>query len=324
MSQLRAAAVALVSAVVGITLWQWLPEDQQPVIPRSEVVKEYVIAPPSAKAADTDMALANPLGQPNAAPVKPAPAANTLGQRLLATKDIKAFVSDALKHPEQGGAYYASLALERCQYSYQSTKRGTDEVIRRVVESGSTISPERMSAINAAADQCAGFSEGEVATLEAEASRLASEGRDPLSVQAIALNSAEGTPDYDKALEAVYISGNATLVSGLFVPQRLISMTKTDDNGVITHRFNGQSYVGETEKRILEAGADLGACVEDDYCSLDEAVFLRCRIGDCYATREEYMREQMLSGNQAALDRATKIAEQIKQAIARGDRSIFR
>jgi hypothetical protein len=33
--------------------------------------------------------------------------------------------------------------------------------------------------------------------------------------------------------------------------------------------------------------------------------------------------QQYLNGDQASLDRATKIAEQIKQAIARGDRSIF-
>lgn len=326
MSKLKSGAITLAVAAFGLTLWLSVSENQQPGAPRVEVVEN--IAPlATAVPRETVSTLALPAPIPTTRPPL-APGAmktNDFGRQLFQTKAIKTFVLDALKHPEQGGAYYASIALGLCLEGYKATKSRTDDATKYVVEHESTITPERMAAINAIADRCVGFSDGEVATLQAEALRFMDEGRDPLYVLLTALNDTEGTPQYDKALMAAYTSGSAALMSGMFVPVRLIWMTKTNDNGVVSMRFDGQSYVGETDKNMLEAGAALGACVEGEYCDIDRAMLLRCRgFGDCYATREDFMRQQYLSGDQAAIDRATKIAAQIRQAIARGDRSIFR
>ena len=270
------------------------------------------------------MPLASTLGRPIAAPTTPTLAANTMARKLGETKDVKAFVLDALKQPEQGGAYYALLASEACKQGFKAMKSGVDDAIKSVVEKEGTISPERMAAINAVADRCIGFSEGEAGTLQAEASRLGIESRDPLYALLLAVLNAEGAPEYDKAIEATFTSGSAALLSTHFFAERFFRMTSTDTNGVITTRFNGQSYVSKTDRDILSAGASLGACVEGEYCEIDQQMRMQCGgLGNCYATREEYMREQWLSGDKASLDRAMKIAEQIRQAIARGDSWFF-
>src|SRR5664279_2593276 len=108
MSPLKASAIALAGAAVGITVWLWLSEDPQPVVLPVEVVKEYVIAPPPALAEPAVASSLNAATTPSDAPlpvVAPAqPKVSELGRKLLETKDDRAFVLEALKQPEKGGA----------------------------------------------------------------------------------------------------------------------------------------------------------------------------------------------------------------------------
>ena len=43
-----------------------------------------------------------------------------------------------------------------------------------------------------------------------------------------------------------------------------------------------------------------------------------------YASREDYVRQRWFHGDAAAYDKAARIGDEIRAAIARGDRSIFR
>ena len=90
-----------------------------------------------------------------------------------------------------------------------------------------------------------------------------------------------------------------------------------------TYRFNGNTYAA-AEAPVLLAGSRLGTCVDGDYCDLDEEMRTQCRaLGACYASRAEYVRQRRFKGDQAAYDKAAAIGDEIRAAIARGDRSIF-
>jgi hypothetical protein len=327
MSRMKIAVVALAGAAFGVTLWQWLPEDQQPVIPRAEVVKEYVIAPPSAKAADTDMAVANPLGQPIAAPAKPAPAGNKVGRQLRETKDLKAFVLEALKQPEKGGAFYTWLALDQCSTEgvAQMKARGND-TIREVIAYESTISTRRMEAISARATLCAGFEPGEIEALHAEAVKLGTDGSDPLFAMVVKVwGTRRDTPEQAQALEVIYRSGNLALISHMQLLGGYLAQSRIDNNdGTFIYQYNGRAYPDQEDQRVIDAGAQLSVCADDDYCLIDSLVLTRCFLmGTCYASREEYVREFLLLGDSAAYDKAQQVSSEIRGAIARGDRSIF-
>jgi hypothetical protein len=87
-------------------------------------------------------------------------------------------------------------------------------------------------------------------------------------------------------------------------------------------RFNGQVY---EDGPAMIAAAVLGACTEGDYCKVDLMQLGHCwSKGDCYATREEYVRQVLLKDDQAAFDKTMKVAGEIRSAIERKDTSIFR
>jgi hypothetical protein len=320
MSQLKAAAIALAGVVVGITLWQWLSEDPQPAPVRVEVAKEHVIAPPSAKAADTDMAVVNPLGHPIAAPAKLAPAAKTLGRQLLEAKDIKAFVIEALKHPENGGAFYATIALDRCYEGILVMKAAADATIKKIVAAESTIGPERIAAINGALTRCAGFPEGEIFELRSEAFKHAVDGTDPLYTTEENLRDlSPGSPE----LKTVFDSGFWGVISQRTIPLYLMRSAPDDRASDVTLRFKGKIYPdGSADQLVLIVATRLGTCVDGDYCALDFEMETQCRrLGQCYATREEFVRSVLLGENAAAYDKAVQIAAEIRSAIARGSRA---
>jgi hypothetical protein len=325
MSQLKATAIALAGAAVGITLWQWPSEDSQPVVTRVEVVKEYAIAPqatPTRSQALSKFAPPAPIPTTRPLPAPPTIKTNDFGRRLLETKDIKAFVIEALKHPEKGGAFYATIAVDRCHEGILVMKAAADATIKKIVATESTIGPERIAAINGALTRCAGFSEGEWSELRSEAFKHALDGTDP--IYAMEFNLRDLRPDSPE-VKAVFDSGLWGLISQRNVPLYLMRSAPDDRASDVTLRFNGKIYPDGPDQDVLAVGARLGTCVDGDYCSLDFEMETQCRkLGQCYATREEFVRSVLLGENAAAYDKAVQIAAEIRSAITRRDRSIFR
>ena len=305
MSKLKTTGIIVASAAAGIALWQWLQDEPHPVSPQISVVKEYVIAPPSAQAASTDMAFASPLGKPLAAPIS-APAPNEFGAKLLAAKDIKAFVIDALKHPEKGGVFYAHEALRQCD-SWMEAKHLTDESIQKIVATKSTISAEQLAMMKEQETRCSGLAWPDIDALEDEMYRVASS--DPLVKASMA----------GRYREDIVATRNLALMSANETPFRMMSGLRSDSGT----NFNGHLY-GPDEEPALDAAIQLSTCAGGDYCRLEEQRLGRCwHQGKCYATQEDFVKNEILHGDQAAFDKAQVIAEQIRSAIARGDTSIF-
>lgn len=324
MARLKAALVALAGAAFGITLWQWLSEDPQPVVPRVEVVKD--IAPPPTfvlSEALPQLSARAPIAPTDPLRAPPATRTNEFGRRLLETKDIKAFVIEALKHPEKGGAFYATIALDSCYEGILVMKAAADATIKKIVAAESTIGPERIAAINGALTRCAGFPEGEIFELRSEAYKHAIDGTDPLYAMEDKLRDlSPGSPE----VKAVFDSGYWALISARTIPLYLMRSAPDDRASDVTLRFKGKIYPdGSADQLVLIVATRLGTCVDGDYCSLDFEMETQCRrLGQCYATREEFVRSVLLGENAAAYDQAVQIAAEIRSAIARGDRSIFR
>ena len=321
MSKLTAAAIALGGAAAGLAWWQWPSDDPpEPVHAPVEVVRQGVVAPPTTPAPG-EVRLERAASAPAAQPPAPAFKTSEFGRKLLEAKNVKMFVLDALKHPERGGAYYAALALNPCtQAGIADMKAMADRTIQKIVATESTISQERMDAINATLVRCSVFSEGEARTLLAEASRHGLDGTDPL----YALNAKlRGGAPRDEVYQRIFESGSWALISRTSLPTRLIQAGAEAGPTGKTYRFNGNTYSG-AEAQALFVGSRLGTCVDGDYCDLDEEMRAQCRArGTCYASREEYVRQRWFKGDQAAYDKAAKFGDEIRSAIARGDRSIF-
>jgi hypothetical protein len=295
-------------------------------------VTHHVFASPSANSADKEDPATSP--PERSIPVPPIvartapPSAPTLrpsefGRKLLEAKDLKPFVIEALKHPERGGAYYAALALNQCSPNGFAHMQATaDRTIQKVVTAESTISQERMDAINSALVRCVGFSDGERQALYAEASRHALDGSDPLFALSAKLRS--GASDREKLFQSILESGSWALISRTALPTRLIQATSQAGPAGTSYRFNGSTYTG-AETRVLLVGSRLGTCVDGDYCDLDAQMWAECGAsGTCYASRKDYVRQRWLNGDAAAYDKAAKIGDEVRSAIARGDRSVFR
>ena len=321
-SKLGTAAIVVGGVAVGLTWWQWPSDDPQSVPARVEDVRQYDIAPPPLPDPG-EVRFERAASAPVAQPRRPAFKTSEFGRKLLEAKDIKAFVIEALKHPEKGGAYYAALAMNQCSPNgFADMKAKADRTIQRIVATESTISQERMDAINAGLVLCVGFSEGERNVLYGEASRYGVEGIDPLYSLSAKLRS--GRFPRDKLFQDILESGSWALISRLSVPTRLIQAGSEDGATGRTYRFNGNTYAG-AEAHALLVGSRLGTCVDGDYCDLDEEMRTQCRaLGTCYGSRAEYVRQRWFKGDQAAYDKAAAIGDEIRSALARGDRSIFR
>lgn len=320
-----ALGIAGAIALVGAGVWLGLSLSDDPtVVMRTAVHERFVIAPPSAKSADTDTALAVPFGQSlGLAPTTPA-RVSELGSKLLQTKDVKAFVVDALKHPEKGGALYARMALVQCM-DMAKINEGAKGAIDRIVATESTISAARLAAIKEPMTRCAGFADdSEIDALSAESRRLGITGADPQLNLLFRTGALSKTREERRAaFKELAASGNMALISEAQAPFLMMERLTTAD-GQIAARFNGRVY-GPDDFQAIVAATILGSCSSGDYCVLDTRRLGACWVeGDCYATREEFVLKTMLGGDQAKLELATQVADEIRSAMARGDTSIFR
>ena len=327
MSKSFVAALVAASAIAAAFVWSRPSDDPRVVATPAPAVEQRVVAPPPVSAADAPAVATRPaepsIAVPVVAPTVRAVRPSEFGRKLLEAKDLKSFVIEALKHPERGGAYYAALALNQCSpQGFAHMQAMADRTIQKVVVAESTISQERMDAINSALVRCVGFSDGERQALYAEASRHGVDGSDPLFALSAKLRG--GASDRDKVFQSILESGSWALISRTSVPTRLIQATSHAGPAGTAYRFNGNTYTG-AESRALIVGSRLGTCIDGDYCDLDEQMRTECRAtGTCYASREDYVRQRWFNGDHAAYDKAAKIGDEIRSAIARGDRSVFR
>jgi hypothetical protein len=289
-------------------------------------VGEKLAAPaPSAAAASGNTQVASPPDQASAVRTSPQAYVSELGAKLMQTRDVKAFVIDALKHPEKGGALYARMALVQCMSREQVAEEGK-AAIDKIVAVESTISAEHLAAIQESQTRCAAFAdEEEVMALRAESSRLGASGADK-SLNLLFRTGALSRTREERvaARKAIAASGNMALLSEAQVPFLMLPKITMEGGGGVGWIVNGRTYGPEDDSAML-AATWLSTCVEGDYCTLETYRLGKCwSHGKCYASREEFVLQDMLKGDQSKFDLALRVADEIRSRMIQGDTSIFR
>lgn len=323
MSKLKTAALVIASAVGGGLLWGALHDEPQVRI-QVERVKEYVTAPPSARVEPELGAPLNAGTTASGAPLRLIPVHpkhNEFGRKLLQVKSVQEFVTEALAHPEKGGAFYAMLALRQCD-SFDQIMAESHAAVYKVVAAESTISTARQADIGTPQIRCAGLSQAQVDALKLEAAKHVRSGTDPLFKLSHALRVPPA--QRDAPIEAIVKHGNWALIAEEGIPGRLLQAATTWDDIGPSVRFNGQTY-GKEDYEALSHAAEFSACVDGDFCKFDLHRQGHCwSTGACYATREEFLRQTKFKDDPAGFERMLGFAEQMRAALARGDTSVFR
>jgi len=318
MSTLKSAAIALVGGIAGAALWHWLADDPQVAVPKVQIVEKYVIAPPSAQAEPEIGPSLNAGTSPSGAPVQH----SDLGRQLQESKDLKAFVVDALKRPKEGGAFYAALALRECSrgdLAYMKAEAAS--VLQKVSAQSSTVTTAQMAAINAAADRCVNFSDGEVTAYANEIGRVRKD--DPL-LQLQAQSMARDPEQRAKAVTAILATGNLSLMSEARLPTSILQASMERTPTGLVYRYDGKTYSDESAQRAIDNGAWLATCGAGP-CEIDREMRVECvAAGNCYGSREEYLRQQVFKDDPRGFEQALRMSEAMRAALVRGDTSIFK
>ena len=330
MSSSRTLAV-LTACLAACAFLFWQAHDEPPVVLQVRVATAAPVNPPSvAVAPHANVGQSAKAASSLTAPTPVAPAAlpaitSDLGRKLLEVTNLRAFVLDALKQPERGGAFYAILALRRCKQLEFDRSTG-ERAIQNIVNAESTISPERLAAITAPTMLCRDFSYGEVDALREKAEQLGLSGADPMLKLAMSQRDTVPKEERSAALKMIAESRNMALISEVGAPFFMLRETSTffDGNNVLTTRFDGQTY-GRYDAAKLQIAADLATCVQGEYCKVDEYRLGHCWLtGECIADREEFMRVWAFGGRSEAFEKVLAFSSQMRAALVRGDTSIFR
>ncbi len=312
--------VVAVSVVTGGWLYKNLTDEPQTAV-RVEKVNVYLPAPASPAAEPEIEPSLNAGLAPSGAATPPQRPAD-FGQQFLGATDLKAYVIDALKRPQEGGAFYAALALRECSRGDLAyMKAEAAEVLQKVSAKTTTVTAEQMKAINAAADRCVNFSEGEVRAYADELMRVRDD--DPLAQLQTRAMSRDAT-ERDKARAAILETGNLTLMSEARVPTVLLQAAIDNLSTGMVYRYEGKTYADENDQRALDNGAWLATCGPGP-CQIDREMRIACVAqGDCYGSREGYLRQQVFKDDPKGYEHAIKVSEQVRAALLRKDTSIFR
>ena len=251
---------------------------------------------------------------------------NPLGRELRTTRDVRGFVQRAMLRPEQGGGYYALLALVQCD-----GKVPRAEIVGHIVERESTVSSRVLEQMDAVEARCVGLARAEIDDLRTQIDALAQEGRDPVLALQRQIHKAQELPGPQRdaaALQCLYeqaFIGNTSLASTESAAYNLILasfVSGPNRQDVLT--FNGRTYTEERDHDAISLGAYLAGCVPGDFCSMDIAMQEGCRWrGLCFDSREALLEGTLSPEQKAMMDKVEYFRDIFRSAMARGDVSIF-
>lgn len=276
------------------------------------------MAPLVATSADTPGIDAPTPGRASAsAPQSAKPSARLLALFNAGTP-LKAFLAEALKHPEQGGAYYALHVLSHCRaMRTEESSRG---------ESGggtvadSPVDGVRRAAIESRKRRCDGFVESEHS--EARDQHLLKSGLaggDPLLKASDAFSKARRGADKNArvaALRQVLDTGDPLLLDGLDAGWFL---QHSDDLGLHFH-FQGVDYALRSDADMMHAFYLL-PCGLGLVCDAhEEETEQVCALtGTCHASRFEDLKRQMIETPPGSYEKIVRLYEKMVVAAKAGD-----
>jgi len=274
------------------------------------------VAAPSAPAAVT------------AAP-QPARPSERMARAFFATRDWRAFAMEALKHPSEGGAFYAHYIAAQCSRAVSATlvAEMPGHLAATATATG-TLSAGQADEAGRVAGLCAGFAAGEAATLADAAAALPG---DPILAAVQDARSALRGSDRSavrQSLQAVLDLGEPlALAEGAILARAMAS----DPEARVVHGayFDGRVYPpdGSVEWSQFTLATELAQCSAGRVCALDESLAIYCMTGGtCARDRVEYLRQKWaVEGGltPAQFEGVLTLADRMREALTEGRAGAF-
>lgn len=320
------------AAVLGIACWLFIAERN--VVP-VEINTRHVPASGNASEAaqgstdkNTDLIAAEPTSHNSAK----SPSA-AMQVAFAKAADWRAFAISALQRPSEGGRYYAIYAADLCGRNMPLLKEIVDAQTAKGIATSSTVSAQRLAAVEKFFSRCAAFAPGETKEIKSKAMG-SMDGADPLVKARDGLLAAYKNKDVaqfrQSALSALQ-TADALLLSHEELLQRLLAFNSASPSlSGKDYWFDGEIYRQDDALRVSELllAMKLGTCHEDSRCALDEEIAISCATGDdtsCQADRGAYLKGLYVSGggNEQDFGNVIRLAGKVRNAIATANVDAF-
>lgn len=238
--------------------------------------------------------------------------------------DWRAFVFAARRSPAEGGQYYALRALSLCGRDVKAlVDRARRSVSVEIARTGTTTA-DRLRFVESLETRCAGFAQGEVASLYKELAEEGKGGNDPwLNARDKVLRATQGsdaTAVRDAAARLLALHDGDLLTDG----DLLLRLMSFGAPGVAKGSlwFGGDEYRVDDALRQAEIrmAVDLAGCQLSKTCALLDRMSIGCMFAtQCDLDPERYLKSGYLSGGGTAdsFERAVALSRRIGASIER-------
>lgn len=267
----------------------------------------------------------------NKANVKPPSAA--MQAAFAAATDWRAFAISALQRPGEGGRYYASYAAGLCGRDMPQLKEIIDAQTAQGIATSSTVSAQRLAAVEKFFSRCAAFAPGETKEIWSKA-RDTAVGIDPLMDARNRLLAATRRKDAaqfrQSALDTLRTADPLLLSHEALLPRLMIFDPASPGSADKGFWFDGETYPLDDSLRTSELmlAMKLGPCRDGALCALDDEIDINCVTGNdasCQTDRSSYLKNLYIEngGNEQSFDNAMRLAARIRHAIETADVNAF-
>lgn len=253
---------------------------------------------------------------------------------FAAATDWRAFAMSALQRPGEGGRYYANYAADLCGRNGPQLKEIIDARTAQGIATSSTVSAQRLAAVEKFFSRCAAFATGETKEVRSKAFG-ATDGADPLVEARNKLFAAHKSKDAaqfrQSALDALR-TADPLLLSHEELLLRLMVFDPASQRAIgKDYWFDGETYPQQDDTlrtSELLLAVKLGTCREGALCALDDEIDISCVTGtdaSCQTDRSSYLKNLYIEngGNEQSFDNAMRLAAKIRNAIETANVNAF-
>jgi hypothetical protein len=293
-----ATALAVLSWMMAS---RWAPSDGKHPAPK--LVERSVSATPGSSTVAT----------PEVRPVSPhQPATWNALTEYNAIRNGRVFVLEAARHPQRGGAYYASWVADTCLAvkDLGLLELGQPEVDEVGVD-GLVMASHALNSLRARCDQ---LTDDELASYSGQALRNSPAGKtDVIGIAVGRLIDAKGKgiPAVDAAVQAILETGDPLVIDRLNL--QLIARHHSDGGFLY---YDGQKYPLSESAGVSEA-LYLLPCELGLACGIEDPMLaMQCvRGGGCYQSRSERVLEELAKGDRERFEAIRALATSMATAV---------
>lgn len=257
-------------------------------------------------------------------PQQPLHKTSAMAKEFYASKDLRAFVEQEKKRPQEGGMTYAYQAMAYCRNvqkmpSSMPYRPGADSVTYG----------KRLSTFNEMKYRCQGFSEEELSDQAFGAlDRERKKQQDALAVVSSLLLQKNGGLSQAREDQKKYIDAMAALQDPVKIDDGIsIVSIHTNKKGETGYWFDGRFDIPTLENNMVPVrdAMQLLPCSFGMTCDgTNQTVALSCVYQEkCYDSLADYVKNTIYAGNDSLFQQVLEIRDKMAQAMWQGETDKF-